>query len=80
VKLPIFEAAGEPRHDEGVAVGEPGFYFVGTHFLYAMSSSMIHGLGRDAARIARVIAARKRASQSDIRAHAHAHGAPSRRE
>ncbi len=81
VKLPIFEADGEPRHDEGVAVGEPGFYFVGTHFLYAMSSSMIHGVGRDAERIARVIAARcKRASQSDIRAHAHAHGSPSPRD
>jgi hypothetical protein len=39
---------------------------------------LIHGVGRDAARIARVIAARrKRASQSDIRAHAH--GSPSPR-
>lgn len=70
VKLPIFAADGEPRHDAGIAAGEPGFYFVGAHFLYAMSSSMIHGVGRDAARIAGVIAARcKRAPQSDIRAH-----------
>ena len=30
---------------------EPGLYFVGQHFLYAMSSAMIHGVGRDAARI-----------------------------
>ena len=26
--------------------GEAGFYFVGLHFLYAMSSTMIHGVGR----------------------------------
>ena len=27
---------------------EPGLYFVGLHFLYSMSSEMIHGVGRDA--------------------------------
>jgi putative flavoprotein involved in K+ transport len=58
VKLPIFEASGEPRHTAGVANGEPGFYFVGAHFLYAMSSTMIHGVGRDAARIAGIVAKR----------------------
>jgi hypothetical protein len=31
---------------------------VGLHFLYAMSSVMIHGVGRDAARIAGIVAAR----------------------
>jgi putative flavoprotein involved in K+ transport len=55
VKLPIFEESGEPRHDAGVVTEEPGFYFVGAHFLYAMSSTMVHGVGRDAARIAGVI-------------------------
>jgi putative flavoprotein involved in K+ transport len=30
----------------------PGLYFVGLHFLYAMSSSMIHGVGRDAKYVA----------------------------
>jgi putative flavoprotein involved in K+ transport len=38
-----------------VVTEEPGFYFVGAHFLYAMSSTMVHGVGRDAARIAGVI-------------------------
>jgi putative flavoprotein involved in K+ transport len=60
VRLPIFEASGEPRHDAGVVIGEPGLYFVGLHFLYAMSSTMIHGVGRDAARIAGVVAERSR--------------------
>jgi putative flavoprotein involved in K+ transport len=56
IDLPIFGADGEPRHEAGVAIGEPGLYFVGLHFLYAFSSDMIHGVGRDAARIADAIA------------------------
>jgi putative flavoprotein involved in K+ transport len=36
----------------------PGLYFVGLHFLYAFSSTMIHGVGRDAERIASHVAAR----------------------
>ncbi len=56
--LPVFDEAGAPRHERGVVPGEPGLYFVGLHFLYAMSSTMIHGVGRDAAYIARTIAER----------------------
>ena len=37
----------------------PGLYFVGLNFLYSMSSSMIHGVGRDAARITAHVAARR---------------------
>ena len=58
IDLPVFDGDGEPRHDGGVVPGEPGLYFVGMYFLYAMSSGMIHGVGRDAARIADAIAAR----------------------
>ena len=29
----------------------PGLYFVGLHFLYAMSSATLIGIGRDAERI-----------------------------
>lgn len=60
IDLPVFESDGEPRHERGIAVGEPGLYFVGLHFLYSMSSSMIHGVGRDAERIASTIDARVR--------------------
>jgi putative flavoprotein involved in K+ transport len=56
IDLPVFDADGEPRHERGVVAQEPGLYFVGLHFLYAFSSEMIHGVGRDAARIANVIA------------------------
>jgi putative flavoprotein involved in K+ transport len=57
IDLPIFDATGEPRHEAGVVPSAPGLYFVGLHFLYAMSSSMIHGVGRDARRIAGAVAA-----------------------
>ena len=56
--VPVLNERGEPVHDRGVAVGEPGLYFVGLHFLSAMSSSMVHGVGRDAAHVADVIANR----------------------
>jgi putative flavoprotein involved in K+ transport len=55
---------GEPRHERGVVSSEPGLYFVGLHFLYAMSSSMIHGIGRDAERVVETIAARVAASRT----------------
>lgn len=56
IDLPIFSANGDPQHEKGVVAQEPGLYFVGQPFLYAFSSEMIHGVGRDAARIANVIA------------------------
>ncbi|MGC4093716.1 MAG: NAD(P)-binding domain-containing protein [Polyangiaceae bacterium] len=56
--LPIFDAEQRPIHDGGVVINEPGAYFVGMQFVYAMSSTMIHGVGRDAKRISGVIAER----------------------
>jgi putative flavoprotein involved in K+ transport len=59
----VFGPDGEPQHDRGVVTNEPGLYFVGLHFLYALSSVMIHGVGRDAARIAGAVAARAQGEQ-----------------
>jgi putative flavoprotein involved in K+ transport len=59
--LPVLDDAGEPTHERGIVTSHPGLYFVGLHFLYALSSTMIHGVARDAERIARVIASRARA-------------------
>jgi putative flavoprotein involved in K+ transport len=59
IDLPIFGDDGEPRHTAGVADGEPGLYFVGLMFTYAASSTMIHGVGRDAERVAATIAERR---------------------
>ena len=55
---PLHGVHGEPVHEGGIVPGEPGFYFVGLHFLYSASSTMIHGIARDAERIAATIQAR----------------------
>ena len=55
---PVCGADGEPVHDRGIVPAEPGLYFVGLHFLYSFSSTMIHGVSRDAERIANTIQAR----------------------
>jgi putative flavoprotein involved in K+ transport len=64
IDLPVV-AGGEPEHRSGIVEGEPGLFFVGLHFLHAISSPMIHGVGRDAARIASAIADRAGAHRSD---------------
>jgi putative flavoprotein involved in K+ transport len=68
IDLPIFGADGLPEHQGGEVAREPGLYFVGLHFLYAMSSAMIHGVGRDAKRIAATIAARAPSSRPQAQA------------
>jgi putative flavoprotein involved in K+ transport len=65
IDLPIFEPDGEPRHQSGVATDEPGLYFVGLHFLHSFSSTMIHGIARDAKRIVDTIGARSRTTSAD---------------
>ena len=57
IDLPVFGAEG-PMHERGVVESEPGLYFLGLEFLYAMSSVMVHGVGRDAQHIAEHIASR----------------------
>jgi putative flavoprotein involved in K+ transport len=59
IDLPVLGAgADEPTHERGLVPREPGLYFVGLAFLYSLSSIMIHGVGRDAERIAAAIAFR----------------------
>ena len=59
IDLPIFDGHGEPRQTSGLVDGEPGLYFVGQHFQHSVSSTMIHGVGRDAAFIVRTIGKRR---------------------
>jgi len=73
IERPILDEHGEPRHEGGVVPGEPGLYFVGLHFLYSMSSEMVHGVGRDAERIVGVLAQRLGATSAGANAHARAH-------
>ena len=66
IDLPVIEEdAREPNHDRGVVEEMPGLYFVGLKFLYSVSSEQIHGVGRDAARIADAIADRRGESRPD---------------
>ena len=68
IDLPVLDEDGEPRHQSGEVENQPGLYFVGLPFLHAMSSSMIHGVGRDAARIVEAIRSRLGAEICDGRA------------
>jgi putative flavoprotein involved in K+ transport len=63
IDLPVFGEEKEPKepiHVRGVVAGEPGLYFVGLHFLYAMSSGFLPGVGRDAEYVVDHIASRRR--------------------
>jgi putative flavoprotein involved in K+ transport len=60
IDLPVFGPDGLPLHHRGVVESEPGLYFLGLWFLYGFTSSLLGGVGRDAAHIAEQIAARRR--------------------
>ncbi|PWI18686.1 portal protein [Streptomyces sp. Act143] len=58
IDLPVFDEDGEPAQRRGVVPAQPGLYFVGRLFQYALASSMIQGVGRDAGHVARHLCAR----------------------
>jgi len=58
IDLPV-HGEKEPLHESGVVPTQPGLYFVGLTFLHSVSSVMIHGVGRDARRIAGLVAERR---------------------
>jgi putative flavoprotein involved in K+ transport len=58
VHLPVFEQDGRPVQYRGIVGSAPGLYFVGLEFLYAATSAVLPGIGRDAGYIAKHIAAR----------------------
>lgn len=64
IDLPVHDER-EPKHESGVVACEPGLYFVGLFFLHALSSGMIQGVGRDAERVAKAIAARMPATRPE---------------
>ncbi len=55
IDLPVFAEDGGPVHDRGIVGSEPGLYFVGLVFMYALASSLVGGVGRDAEYIAKHI-------------------------
>ncbi len=58
IDLPVLHTDGRPRHRRGVATDMAGLYFVGLRFQHRMTSSLIGGVGEDAAFIAEQVARR----------------------
>jgi putative flavoprotein involved in K+ transport len=58
LKLPIFDEQGYPKHWRGVVKEAPGVYFIGLLFQTALNSSLLGGVGTDAAYIANQISKR----------------------
>ncbi len=58
VNLPVLDEDGYPRHRRGVAADVAGLYFVGLRFQHRMTSSLMGGVGEDAAFIADHVARR----------------------
>ena len=57
IDLPVLDEHGLPRHRFGKASDTEGLYFTGLPFQYAMSSTLVSGVGRDARRVADWVAA-----------------------
>lgn len=57
IDLPVFGADGVLQHERGVTA-EHGLYFLGLVFQHSLASSMVHGVGADAAYIAGQVADR----------------------
>ncbi len=55
-----FDDLGFPLHADGMSIATPGLYFVGVHFLRKRKSSLLCGVGEDAAIVADAVAARSR--------------------
>jgi putative flavoprotein involved in K+ transport len=58
-----FDEVGFPIHREGASTVVPGLFFVGVHFLRTRKSSLLYGVGEDAAIVADSIASWPRGSR-----------------
>jgi putative flavoprotein involved in K+ transport len=56
IRLPVFDAKGNPIHHRGVVQSEPGLYFVGLPFQSSLLSGHVAGAGGDAKHVVRQIA------------------------
>jgi putative flavoprotein involved in K+ transport len=68
IDLPVLADDGQPLHERGVVPSAPGLYFVGLVFQYAAVSDVLPGIGRDAAHVARHLAAagRRRSAAAPV--------------
>jgi len=57
IDIPVYKGK-ELMQKRGVVDKERGLYFVGQHFLYSLSSAMVHGVERDAKYVVKTIEGR----------------------
>ena len=57
IQVPVLNERGEPVHAKGITA-VPGMYFLGLQWLSRLNSSLLAGVGEDAADLADHIAAR----------------------
>jgi putative flavoprotein involved in K+ transport len=57
IDAPVTDELGFPHTVDGASTVLPGLYFCGVHFLRKRRSSLLFGVGEDAALVARQIAA-----------------------
>ncbi len=62
IRLPVFDANGDPVHHRGVVQAEPGLYFTGLPFQSSLLSGLVAGAGADAKYIVKQILLRARAA------------------
>ena len=58
IDLPVFDESGAPLHDRGVVSSEPGLYFLGLYFQFAMASQLLGGAATDAEHVVKHLASR----------------------
>ncbi|HJU00312.1 MAG TPA: NAD(P)/FAD-dependent oxidoreductase [Actinomycetes bacterium] len=56
IRFPAFDAMGFPVTEDGASTVVPGLFFCGVHFLRKRKSSVLFGVGEDAAIVARSVA------------------------
>ena len=56
VHFPAFDAMGFPVTEDGASTAVPGLFFCGVHFMRTRKSSLLFGVGEDAALVARAVA------------------------
>ena len=65
IDAPVFDERGVPRHTRGVVDEAPGLYFLGLRFQHRMTSSLVGGVGQDAAYVAADVVRRAELAMAD---------------
>jgi putative flavoprotein involved in K+ transport len=73
VRFPAFDAMGFPLTDDGASTVVPGLYFCGVHFLRKRKSSVLFGVGEDAAIVAQSVARHHRTALPSARTRSSGH-------